>query len=121
MTPVSELAAAWKEEHRLLLEATEELLRHLDRLGPEEAAQLLARRQNSIDRIQNLDGELQPRLEGEEALREELRGVREKVVRRVLELDGVTLGLAQQQMGAIRAEMAGLRMTKKAVRAYEQR
>lgn len=114
----------WKGEYRLLLEASENLLRNFDTVTPDETASLLARRQESIDRFQNIDASLQRSLASDrgglaDALLEEFRAFQKSATDRILELDALVMALATERMNALRGEMAGLSRRKQAAFAYE--
>ena len=119
------LLDGWKEQYQLLLDQSATLLRNLDTWSPEEADELIARRQEIIDRLQNIDSSLQSFCEGggrkaNQLLLDQFRGFQQSATKRILELDAVVIALAKEQLDTLKVDLAGLSKRKTALIAYEK-
>ena len=118
------LLSTWQGEYQLLLGEASELLRNFDTASASGASELLARRQQIIDRFQNFDTLLKEIGAGEEAssqdLLQEFRAFQQETTKRILELDGLAIALGKERLGLLKGKLDGMRKGKHAFAAYEQ-
>jgi hypothetical protein len=116
------LLGAWQGEYQQLLSEASELLRNFDTASASGAAELLARRQQIIDRFQNFDTQLKE-IGGEassQGLLQEFRAFQQETTKRILELDGLAIALGKERLGLLKGKLDGMRKGKHAFVAYEQ-
>lgn len=116
-----------EEQYRILLDEATVLLRNFDTNSAEEYEKSVARRQEVIDRIQNIDSEIAAFLEKNPrrlddcsiARLEEYRAFQEVTTRQILELDSLVIGLAKERLVAVQGGLAALSKGKVALHGYE--
>ena len=117
-----EVIEKWKNDYLQLLDDASELLRNFDGYRYSGPAELIARRQQIIDRFQNYD----VLLRGHEILEKKHEGLfegfasfREDVTKKILEIDALVIALAMDRQIVLQGEFAGLTKRKTVISAYE--
>lgn len=121
---VEKVLDQWQAEYRLLLEEATELMRIFDTVGSGGANELLVRRQQIIDGLENLPARLQKLAveadASENPLIEEFRTFQEEITAKILKLDALALALGKERLHSLRRELAGLTKRKSVFTAYEE-
>lgn len=124
----SEAARLAAEAEELLGELLEEalgLLRNFDTFTPESLEETVRRREDILVRFLKLEGRiaiLEERLKGDEFNRlKVLRESRLALAGRIQETDSLVMGLAREQLSAIKYDLAALAQGRRALYAYEGR
>jgi hypothetical protein len=117
-----------KEQYRSLLAETTNLLRKCDAFGPEGCEWVIARRQECISELHEIDNRLIANLKGmgrdlsadaRQAL-DEFRTLQEMTTRKILEFDSLVIALAGDRLNTIKSELAALARGKAALSGYER-
>lgn len=113
-----------ESRYQLLLKEAATLLRNLDTFSPEEVSELIARRQEIVNDLQNVDHLLQTcyeQVQGSASRRQldEFRLFQEAATGRILELDALVIALAKEQLDALKGDLAALAKRKTVLTAYE--
>lgn len=117
---LQELHEIAKGEYRLLIQQAEDLLRDFDLAAPDGGADFIARRDETIGRIQDAVSLLDSRetTEAERQQVEEFETFRREATGRILELDALVIGLAKQRQAEARTRLSGISKSRSAVAAY---
>jgi len=113
-----------ESQYQLLLEEAAALLRNLDTFSSEEVTELIARRQEIINDLQNVDHLLQTcyeKVQGSASRRQldEFRLFQEAATGRILELDALVIALAKVRLDALKGDLAALAKRRTVLTAYE--
>lgn len=108
----------------MLLAETTDILRNLDTWGEEEFAAAMARRQEIIEEIQKIDLTCSSHVDGGAAAAQlaldQYRSARDAAIRKVLELDALTIALGRQRLDVVKGELAAVARGKVATTAYDR-
>ena len=121
---VQALLVRRESQYQLLLKESATLLRNLDTFSSEEVTELIARRQEIVNDLQNVDHLLHTCYEEvhESASQRQLHEFRlfqEAATGRILELDALVIALAKEQLDALKGDLAALSKRKTVLTAYE--
>jgi hypothetical protein len=115
------LLAEGREQYRSLLAEAADLLKNLDTLSPAAMAEAMQRRQKIVDLVQSFDKQLrETTAQGGKALAE-FWTFRDETIKRILEVDGLVIALAQEKLNALKASISSHAKSKSASQAYEKR
>lgn len=102
-----------EQKHLLLLSEATDLLKKLEYISTEELAALLERRQALVEWINDFNDTtagIEASDPVERGLLERFRIFQEETIKKILEVDALVVGLAQERQSSIKAEL--LAMTK---------
>jgi hypothetical protein len=113
------MLATGRERYLRLLQEATALLRSLDTYSPLAIREAVQRRQKLVESLQDFDVRLEETLAGTDL--SEFRSFQAEITRKILEVDGLVVGLALGKRDAAKRKLAALSKSHSAFQAYEKR
>jgi hypothetical protein len=110
--------AEGREAYLRLLNEASALLKNLDRLGADDLAAAMQRREDLLVVLRRVDAGIRE-VERDEAVTQFLQ-FREQTTERILEIDGLLIALAQEKQAAAKDKLASLSRSKTVSSVYQQ-